>query len=596
MTLPQSARADRGRSGFAAPRTVALAFALGLASLAVVPTAALAQSAAPAEASERLPLTDRIIELGRTQSRVQDHLDYLTNHIGHRLTGSPNLVRACDWAVHQFESFGLEATKEQWGEFPVGFVAGEQRGRMFAPEELELTCRTPAWTPGTPGPVRAPAVLLPSTLEELEAVRDALPGAWLVRGGEVGRTNSLREAVEEAVAAAGIAGEVRKGANAIQVFGNSNVDPDDLPGLVSVRLLGSQFDALVERLEAGEDVELEFDIDNRFLPGPFPTHNVIADLRGTEFPDEYVIIGGHIDSWHAATGTNDNGTGVATTMEAARLLALAGVKPRRTIRFMLWSGEEQGLLGSKAWVAAHPEVLPNISAVLVHDRGTNYLSGLSAPPVVADDLRTAFASVFELDGDMPFEISENQGLRRAGGSSDHAAFLREGVPGLFWEQAGRTNYFDFWHTHYDTFDSAVAEYQRHSALVVALGAYGLAELDGLLERDGLFAEGGDGPRRDPGRRRMGVYLSGTEVSGLVEGGMADEAGWLEGDEILTIDGEAVSTTAEIVEKLNEGGPVKKFELQRGEEVIESELDYTGTPSERAREERAAREREEATEG
>jgi len=111
---------------------------------------------------------------------------------------------------------------------------------------------------------------------------------------------------------------------------------------------------------------------------------------------------------------------------------------KRTIRFMLWSGEEQGLLGSRAWVESHLDVMPRISAVLVHDMGTNYLSGISCPPALAADLREVFAPVASLSPDMPFVVTENRGFSRAGGSSDHASFLAEGVPGLFWEQDGRT--------------------------------------------------------------------------------------------------------------------------------------------------------------
>ena len=127
-------------------------------------------------------------------------------------------------------------------------------------------------------------------------------------------------------------------------------------------------------------------------------YNVIADIPGTEKPDEIVIVGGHIDSWDGATGTTDNGTGVATTLEAARLLMAAGAKPRRTIRFMLWSGEEQGLLGSVAWIKDHAAELDNISAVLVHDGGTNYVSGIQATAAMLPAMKIAFKPVIEMLG------------------------------------------------------------------------------------------------------------------------------------------------------------------------------------------------------
>ncbi len=537
-------------------------------------------------------VVDRVIALGRDDNRVQEHLDYLTNGIGPRLTSSTNLTRACQWAAAQLGAWGLDARIEKWGEFAVGFDAHGQRGGMVHPERIEYVYRTPAWSPGTPGPVRGPAILEPATLEELAAIRDRLPGAWIVRTRSRPK-RTVRNEIEAALDAAAIAGEVRRSGMRIQVFGNRNIAMDDLPTRVSIWLRQDQWEDLFERLEGGADVELEFDVDNRFLPGPIPLYNVVADIPGTELPDEYVVVGGHIDSWHAATGTNDNGTGVATTMEAARLLMAAGARPKRTIRFMLWSGEEQGLLGSRGYVEQHPELMPKISAALVHDMGTNYLSGIEVPAGLAKQLEPVFAPVMELDPEMPFEIEENEGLSRMAGSSDHASFLREGVPGLFWQQAGRSTYGDFWHTHFDTFDSAIPEYQQHSAVVVAVAAYNIANLDVLLERDGLFREGSD-RRRSSTRRRMGVYLDENEVVEFSEdGSMAEAAGWESGDVILAIDGVAVSSQREVVEELQKGGPKKTFKLQRGEETIESVLDFTGTPSEKAREEEARRAREEA---
>src|SRR5439155_2352682 len=135
---------------------------------------------------------------------------------------------------------------------------------------------------------------------------------------------------------------------------------------VSIRMVASQHKAIDDHLKAAKKVSLTIEINNKFVQGPIKLYNVIADLPGSEKPDEYVVFGGHIDSWDGATGATDNGTGVATTMEAARLLAKAGAKAKRTIRFMLFSGEEQGLLGSRAYVKAHPDEMKKISAVFVH--------------------------------------------------------------------------------------------------------------------------------------------------------------------------------------------------------------------------------------
>ncbi len=535
-------------------------------------------------AQERDPVVDKIIELERKEPRVQEHLRYLTERIGPRLTGSPNLTRACQWARGRFESFGLRAWLEEWGTFPVGFERGPSSGGMVSPVPIPYAFTTNAWSAGTPGPVRARAAFEPTSLEDLEARRSELKGAWIVdRPRKERPKRKEREPVEKALAELGIAGRVRNaGGELLYAFGDQDVDWANLPEDVSINLLESLHEDLAERLTEGEKVELEFDVDNRFLPGPMPLYNVIAELPGAELGDEFVILGGHIDSWDPARGAQDNGTGVATTLEAARLLATAGAKPRRSIRFMLWSGEEQGLLGSAAYVKAHGSEMEHISAVFVHDEGTNYLSGLSGPKALVSGLELALAPVKTLDSTKPFRIEENEGLSPFGGS-DHGSFLAAGVPAFSWEQTGRTSYFKSWHTQYDTLDFVVEEYQQHSAVVAALGAFGVANLPGKLDRAGLLRTREEGPPR----RRMGVQLEGAEVTQVMEGSKAEAAGWQEGDVILAIDGVDVDGQRAIVSELQKGGPQKKVKLKRGEATLDTVLDYTGEPSEAKREGEAA---------
>ncbi len=529
------------------------------------------------------PVEARVLELGRTDNRAADHLRYLTKEIGPRLTGSTNLQRACEWAEAQFAAMGLDARLEEWGEFPVGFDRHDWTGGMVAPEKREYTFITSAWSRGTPGPTRGRAVLYPASLEAVEELGETLRGAWIVRQprAEMPKLKERRK-LEARMRALGVAGYVRHGGEELLITsGNHRIEYDALPTDVTIRLLEADLLDLRARLARGEDVELSFDVDNRFFPGPVPQYNVIADLVGTEFPDEFILVGGHLDSWDGAEGAQDNGTGVSTTLEAARLLAAAGAKPRRTIRFVLWTGEEQGLLGSKAYVKAHPELLPRISAVLIHDGGTNYLSGISGPPAMLEDLRMVFEPVFHLDPEMPFEVVEVSGLPRNGGS-DHVPFVQAGVPGFFWRQAGETTYRYVHHTQHDVLENAREDYQRHSSIVVAIGAYNLSRLDGLLDRTNMV-------ELEP--RRMGVYLNGNEISGVYGNGKAKQAGWRDGDVILSVDGVPVNAKSEIVSELQKGGPRKVFQLQRGEEVIESVLDWSDTPGEIARQEREKARRE-----
>ncbi len=294
-----------------------------------------------------------------------------------------------------------------------------------------------AWSAGTKGALRGKAVLAPKDQKELDLAKakGTIAGAWVLlprlnRSGarpDPAFLRTLRKELEGARAAGII---TPSSSDLLVTSGVHRLSWDKLPTVPAVTLLRKQFEEIAGWLGAGKTVTLEFDIRNHFKKGPIKLYNVIADIPGSELPDEYVIIGGHIDSWDGATGATDNGTGVATTLEAARILMKAGVKPKRTIRFMLWSGEEQGLLGSAAYVKAHKHLTPKVSAVLVHDGGTNYLSGIGATEAIMSDFEQVFAPIKELDSKYPFELRKVAGL--FGGGSDHASFLEANVPGFFW--------------------------------------------------------------------------------------------------------------------------------------------------------------------
>jgi len=559
-------------------------FALLLTALPL-PGALAAQAAQAAQAAEAAEATEdagaspleRILALGRDDNRVQDHLRVLTQELGPRLTSSSNLERAERWCRDRFASWGLDARLEQYDEWAVGFDRGTSSGRMVAPEERELTFITRAWSRGTDGPVRGPAVLEPESLDEMDTWAAGVGGAWVVqraraRGEQLPR--DLRRAIRAATDAAGVLGTIRSGSRdgRLVMSGRAPGSMDELPETVAITLHTDDCADLVARLGRGEPVELEFNIDNRFRRGPIPLHNVLADIRGTEFPDEFVLVQAHLDSWDGAEGACDNGTGVATTLEAARLLALAGVRPRRTIRFVLYSGEEQGLHGSRGYVREHADELEHTSVVLNHDNGTKYLAGIGATEAMRADFEWVFAPVRSLDAGRPFEIRAVEGLRP--GPSDHAPFVRAGVPGFHWSQSNE-GYRRVHHTQHDVFAAADSADQQHSALVAAIAAYRFASLDGLVDRTFMAV---------PEARKMGVYLAGTEIQRVLAG-KAQDAGWQVGDVVLAIDGTAVETQAELVSALQAGGPRKVVSLRRGGATIESVLDYTDDPAEVEREAR-----------
>jgi hypothetical protein len=510
------------------------------------------------------PDVERIVSAGHEESQVMEHLDVLCNRIGPRLTGSDNLTNACEWVRDRFISFGIDnAHLEAWGEFPVGFNRGPWFGRVIQPEPRTLDFATMAWTAGTKGAVRGKAVLAPKDKKELDLAKEkgTLAGAWVLMPPFAGSgsprpdptfARSLRAELEGAKAAGIVSpssGEL------LLTSGVYRISWDKLPSLPSITLQRKQFDEIAGWLKDGKDVTLEFDIRNHFKKGPVKLYNVIADIPGTERPDEYVIIGGHIDSWDGATGATDNGTGVATTLEAARILKKAGMKPRRTIRFMVWSGEEQGLLGSAAYVKAHKDLMPKISAVLVHDGGTNYLSGIGATEAMQSDFEQVVAPIKELDSTYPFELRKVPGL--FGGGSDHASFLSANVPGFFWRQAGKARYQRTHHTQFDTFDAAVPEYQKHSSLVIALAAYGIANLDHLLSRDKLRVAG-----NMANRRLLGVQLDDLTVAEVEDDGVGQKAGIKQGDQLLKVDGTKVADRTELSRLLRAGAAKKVVTVLR----------------------------------
>jgi carboxypeptidase Q len=548
--------------------------------LAVFSSFALAGAGGDSAGTAKTADIERILSVGQEPSQVMDHLDVLCNRIGPRLTGSDNLTNACEWARDRFASFGIDnAHLEAWGEFPVGFDRGPWFGRVIEPEAKGLELMTKAWSAGTKGAVRGKAILAPTNKKELDEAKEkgTIAGAWVLMGGsaatgkaspEAEFRRSLQKELEDAKAAGLVAGA--SASELLVTSGNYHMSWEKLPTLPSVTVLRKQFDQITGWIKEGKPVTLEFDIRNYFKKGPIKLYNVIADIPGSEKPDEYVIVGGHIDSWDGATGATDNGTGVATTLEAARLLKKAGVQPKRTIRFMLWSGEEQGLLGSAAYVKAHKELMPKISAVLVHDGGTNFLSGIGATDAIYSDFEQVFTPVKKLDPTKyPFVVSKVTGLR--GGGSDHASFLAANVPGFFWGQRGGTaKYQHTHHTQYDTYDAAIPDYQKHSAVVVAMGAYGIATLDHLLSREKMKAPGGQGAGN---RRALGFQLDDLKVIEVEDGSVAQKGGLKEGDEILKVDGAKIAERIEIGRALREGGTKKVVTVRRDGKELDLTLTF-----------------------
>ena len=269
---------------------------------------------------------------------------------------------------------------------------------------------------------------------------------------------------------------------------------DNLPTVCDIKLDKNQFEAIYAKVKARERVELEFDIRNHFSPGPVKFHNILGILRGSKYPKEYVISGSHLDSYDVACGAVDDGQGTSVNMESARLLALSGAKPKRTIIFSIWTGEEYGLLGSKYFVEQKTVPLEKISNYFNRDGGPTVATSVTVPQAMYDDFVKICEPIPAINPDFPFEVRLREGgpVPKKGRGSDHAHFVMNGVPavslGLQDIKGYDFNYREIWHTDLDRYDKCIPEYMEHSALVNAIVLYGVANLDHLLSRDGYYTE------------------------------------------------------------------------------------------------------------
>ena len=485
----------------------------------------------------------RIIAEGKNNSQVWDHLTYLSDQIGPRLTGSTRMMQANVWTRDQFAAYGLSnAHLDKWGEIPVRFDRGPSWAKMIEPTEREFQFTARAWSAGTAGPMRGTVVKAPTSLGDLEAMKDELRGKWVLskqpqrwrrrgrRGGDGGDENAeaareLRQQITEGLREAGIAGRLFASRSDIVttrgVRGWRDLEYGDLPTDVEVIIRRIDYDAINSRLADGEEVEVEVNLNHSLVEGTFPVFNTIAEIPGTEWPEQVVIISGHLDSWDGpgSKGTQDNGTGSAVTLEAARILMAVGAKPKRTIRFILWSGEEQGLLGSRAYVKnLSDEEKANISAVFVDDGGTNYEGGVSCIASMEPMLAAAIAPVQVAFPDLPMKLDVREKMSRFGGS-DHAPFGLQGIPAFFWMESGSggregKNYRFIHHTQHDTMRYAVPEYLVQSATCAAVTAYNLACADTLLPRE--VQEVAEEPTEEPAEEPWAITIGPVSGTWLAE--------------------------------------------------------------------------------
>lgn len=477
------------------------------------------------------------------RSQIMNTMHMFTDLYGPRLTGSPNHKAAAEWAVKQMTAWGFEnAHLEPWDFKHPGWLNERITAHIIAPVKDPLVCEVLAWTPSTKGTVQTKAMqlVLPErpTQEQLTTFfasnksrvngRIVLVGKATVvpvnlnpppkrntdeqaqqRYGPNARPfafptpsptptpapnaprpltgRQISEQLDKFLKENGAVVRVNDAGREfrqIRAFNNSTFDVDKV--IPTVVMSNEDFGRITRILNDGTDVTLEFNIVNRVYPEGATSYNTIGEIRGSDKADEIIMLGGHLDSWHSATGATDNAIGCAIMMEATRILKTIGVKPRRTIRVALWSGEEQGLLGSQAYVKQHfgsfEEPKPGyekFGGYFNIDSGTGRVRGASVfgPTETANILR-GILEPFASDGVVGAVTSRS---RRLGGS-DNTSFNQAGLPGIGMGQDPIEYNTNTWHTNLDTYERILEDDVKKDAMVVAWAVYQLAMRDEMLPR------------------------------------------------------------------------------------------------------------------
>jgi dipeptidyl aminopeptidase/acylaminoacyl peptidase len=461
------------------------------------------------DAADQAALDQRILTEARTHSESLANLTYLCDEIGPRLTGSANLKRANEWAAAKMKDYGLVNVHQETWSLPEGWERGPASARIIEPDTgRTLTVASWGWYPGTNGKVQADVVAMKATntkelaqykgklkgvivlpyapykllsLEELDKQDGSPTRAYQMERREQGQAfNKERLDFIQKEGAAAIFYDAGKPFGLTFVTGSwQGKDRASAVQRMPTLTVAHNHYELLWRLANRPDparTRVELEVQNRFVPGPMPVWNTVGEIKGSDKPDEVVVVGAHLDSWDLGQGATDNGTGSITVLETARVLAKSGVKPRRTIRFILFTGEEQGLHGSRAYVEAHKDELPRISACLVHDTGTGKVVGLGTGH------RPALKPILEKE----LSVLKDVGLKEVGagfgGGSDHVSFEKAGVPGMHCSQEVAGYRFTH-HTQADTVDRALEASLIQGAQVMAVTALHIANLDALLPRD-----------------------------------------------------------------------------------------------------------------
>ncbi|HEY8398099.1 MAG TPA: M20/M25/M40 family metallo-hydrolase [Flavihumibacter sp.] len=429
----------------------------------------------------------------------------LTDGIGPRLVGTPQMKKAGEWAVQKYQEWGIPARMENWGEWR-GWERGITHIDMISPRVKTLEGMQLAWSPSTKGKtVTAETIILadvadsiafqkwlpsvkgkfvlismnqptgrpdynwkewatPESMEKMQKQRAAATEAWRKRISKTGlNPKQLARALENAGAVGLIQCNWSAGFGVNKIFGANTLK------VPTIDVALEDYGMLYRLTESGSRPVISVRADSREL-GMVPTFNTIAEIKGTEKPDEYVMLSAHFDSWDGGTGATDNATGTLVMMEAMRILKKVYPNPKRTILVGHWGSEEQGLNGSRAFVEDHPEIVANLQALFNQDNGTGRVENISGQ---------GFLHAYDYIGRWLSKVPEN--IRKeietrfpgfpGGGGSDYASFVAVGAPAFSlsskpWSYGTYT-----WHTNRDTYDKIVFDDVRSNAILTAILVY-----------------------------------------------------------------------------------------------------------------------------
>jgi Zn-dependent M28 family amino/carboxypeptidase len=427
---------------------------------------------------------DKVIAAAKEPAKLESNLRVLTDEIGGRVPGTPAMDKALEWAVMNFKDAGADSVTVESFAMPLRWEEGETRITVTAPSRFSVRAVSMAWAP----PYQASSVRFVDVGEGDETgfakAKDVAGAVLLVHSNpmkswddlfaEYMRTPAIIDRAVKAKAAGLAVISTRERDLLYRHINTTKIAP--LPMVILAREDGQR----VARLLTKGPVTAQFSVPNKVGPG-FQSSNVIAEIRGSEKPKEFVILGAHLDSWELGTGALDNGCDAALVVEALRAIKKSGIQPKRTIKFMLYSGEEQGMIGSGAWERKHRAEMDNIVADVVFDTGTGKLTGysLGGRKDIVDAVKQLTAPVRDLGMQ---EMTTDAFV-----GTDNIHLLWQGVPTLVANQK-EENYLENYHASSDTFDKVDFAHLKDNVVVAAATVFAIADADERIGKRQSLAE------------------------------------------------------------------------------------------------------------